>query len=144
MLLSRPQPGVGKNREPAIRLAFETRTDTMNKLLSMIFAASAIALTAGCANRGNTLALNAGVAPGVYDGFYDDYYGPFYDGYWGDDGLFYYSDGAGGFRRDDGNHFRHEGADGFHGIHTGGSRVAGGFRAGGGDGLRAGGGGGRR
>jgi hypothetical protein len=69
MQLSRPQPGASENRKPAIRLAFETGTNVMNKHLSMIFAASAIALTAGCVNHGNAVALNAGVAPAVYDGF---------------------------------------------------------------------------
>ncbi len=99
----------------------------MTKFLPMIFAASAVALIAGCANPGN-------VASAGYDGYYDDYYGPFDYGYWGDDGFFYYSDGAGGFRRDDGNHFRHGAAEGFHGIHTGGvgGGGEGGFRAGGG------------
>jgi hypothetical protein len=30
-----------------------------------------------------------------YDAYYDDAYGPFYDGYWGDDGGFYYRNGPG-------------------------------------------------
>jgi hypothetical protein len=108
--------------------------NVMNKFLSMICAASAIALLAGCANDGNTVASNLGAGPTAYDSFYDDYYGPFDDGYWGEDGAFYYSNGLDGFRRDDGSHFRHDGASGFHGIHTGGFH---GFHAG--DGMRAGG-----
>jgi hypothetical protein len=108
-------------------LAFETRRKTVIKILSTIFAASAIALTVGCAAHGNTVALDAGIGPVGYDGFYDDYYGPFYDGYWGADGFFYFSDDHGGFRRDDEHHFRREAADGFHGVHT----HPGGFRAGG-------------
>jgi hypothetical protein len=141
--------GQAKAAKPAIRLAFETRMKAMKKFFSMICAATAIALTAGCATHGNAVALNAGVGRAPYDGFYDDYYGPFDDGYWGDDGAFYYSDGVGGFHRDDGGHFRHGGGSGFHGIHTGGfgGIHTGGFHGGthmGGGAGRAGGGGGRR
>ena len=101
----------------------------MNKLVSIICAASAIAFAAGCAAHGNAGALGVEAPYPVYsyDGFYDDYYGPFYDGYWGADGFFYFSDGHGGFRRDDEHHFRREATDGFHGVHT----HPGGFRAGG-------------
>src|SRR5258705_23964 len=114
----------------------------MNRIVSMIFAASAIALTAGCAGE-SSVAFEAG---GPYDGYYDDYYGPFYSGYWGGDGFFYYNDGGGDRHRDDGNHFRHDGGDGCHGVPTGsagGARIGGGgFRhlAGGcGDPIRGGG-----
>jgi hypothetical protein len=65
----------------------------------------------------------AGVRPVSYDAYYDDAYGPFYDGYWGDDGAFYYCGGAGRpFIRDGGGHFQHGGAGGFHPVHGGGAR----------------------
>jgi len=55
--------------------------------------------------------------------YYDDAYGAFYDGYWGDDGSFYYCPGPGApFLRDGGGHFRHSGGAGFHGVHVGGGR----------------------
>jgi hypothetical protein len=57
-------------------------------------------------------------APGpyAYDGWYDGYYGPIYDGYWGDDGYFYYRhhEGEGAFVRGDRNHFAHEAPQGPH------------------------------
>ena len=59
--------------------------------------------------------------PYAYDGFYDDFYGPIYDGYWGDDGFFYYRSGEHdrGFHRGDRSHFARDGAPGehFHAIH---------------------------
>jgi len=59
-----------------------------------------------------------------YDGYYDDYYGPFYDGYWGQDGFFYYSDGPGHpFRRDEGRHFRRDLAPGYHAVRGLGGRA---------------------
>ena len=49
--------------------------------------------------------------PGYYgpydDVYYDGFYGPYPGGYWGDGGIFFYSDGNGHYDRDDGNHFRH-------------------------------------
>jgi len=64
-----------------------------------------------------------------YDAYYDDAYGPFYDGYWGDDGAFYYRDGRGRpFLRDGGGHFRHGPTGGFHGVHGGGAHGGGGRR----------------
>jgi hypothetical protein len=55
----------------------------------------------------------------AYNGYYDDYYGPVYDGYWGDDGAFYYrgSDHDRHFHRGDPAHFSHDGAAGGH-FHT--------------------------
>jgi hypothetical protein len=46
--------------------------------------------------------------PYAYEGFYDDFYGPIYDGYWGNDGFFYFRNGVGDgrFRRGDAAHFR--------------------------------------
>ena len=56
----------------------------------------------------------------AYDGYYDDYYGPVYDGYWGNDGYFYYRRGAQDrhFRRGDAHHFRRDPGDGHHGGRT--------------------------
>jgi hypothetical protein len=65
----------------------------------------------------------SGFASVGYDTYYDDAYGPFYDGYWGDDGGFYYRGGAGRpFIRDGGSHFRHAAAGGFHGVRASGGR----------------------
>jgi hypothetical protein len=47
-----------------------------------------------------------------YDGYYDGSYGPFYDGYWGDDGYFWYRDNASQMHRDEGHHFSHTAATG--------------------------------
>jgi hypothetical protein len=107
----------------------------VNRLATIICAASLTALTAACAGQGTSLAYADGGGP--YDGFYDGYYGPFNDGYWGGDGFFYNSDGFGGFLPDRGNHFRHTGGSGFHGIHTGGGQHG----SGGGGGGNHGGGG---
>ena len=50
-------------------------------------------------------AVNVG-GGAVYDGYYDGYYGPFYDGYWANDGAYYYSGAEGRpFVRDDSHHF---------------------------------------
>jgi len=51
-----------------------------------------------------------------YDVWYDGYYGPYLGGYWGTDGVFFYSDRTGNWLRDDAGHFRHDrwaGARGF-------------------------------
>jgi hypothetical protein len=52
----------------------------------------------------------------AYDGYYDDYYGPIYDGYWGDDGAFYYrgSDHDRSFHRGDQAHFSRNAGQGGH------------------------------
>src|ERR1700722_12260092 len=59
-----------------------------------------------------------------YDAYYDDAYGPYYDGYWGDDGGFYYRNGPGRpFGPGGGDHFHHAPSGGFHGGgHAGGGR----------------------
>jgi hypothetical protein len=67
-----------------------------------------------CASDGH------GFGGGVYDAYYDGAYGPCYDGYWGDDGAFYYRGGPGrAFSRDGGGHFQHGPGAGFHGMHAG-------------------------
>jgi hypothetical protein len=68
-------------------------------------------------------AAGGGFASLGYDTYYDDAYGSFYDGYWGDDGGFYYRGGADRpFTRDGGGHFRHAAASGFHGVRASGAR----------------------
>ncbi len=54
-----------------------------------------------------------------YDVWYDNYYGgSIYDGYWGDDGWYYYRAARDRpFVRDDARHFRRERADGFTSMH---------------------------
>jgi hypothetical protein len=101
------------------------------------FAAFALlGLLAGCAAQ-----PGPGVpGPVAYDAYYDDYYGPFYDGYWGGDGEFYYTDGAGHpFRHAERGHFRHDAAAGFHPVHGlggGGMHGGGGHEGGGHEGGR--------
>ncbi len=63
-------------------------------------------LLAGCAGPGE-IGMTAG-GPAYYDGYYDGFYGPFTDGYWGDDGFFWYADGTHNWHRDDARHFRHD------------------------------------
>jgi hypothetical protein len=97
--------------------------------LGLAIASMSVALPA-CASYGH--------GQYAYDAYYDDAYGPYYDGYWGDDGLFWYRNRSGHYIRDDGHHFQHgPGGGGFHGVHSGG----GGFHGGGG-GFHGGGGGG--
>jgi hypothetical protein len=82
-----------------------------------IFAAGASLVA--CANDGpHGPPPGYGPGPLAFDGYYDDGYGPFYDGYWGDDGAFYYAPRQGEpFRRDDAGHFRRDSAQGFHPVH---------------------------
>jgi len=55
---------------------------------------------------------------GYYDGYYDNYYGPYIDGYWANDGFFWYRGPDHIYHRDDGSHFRRQ-------PFTGGIRVRG-------------------
>jgi hypothetical protein len=93
------------------------RKTPMNRLLTVACAAGAALMLVGCAD-GGYYHHDHGPMAVAYDGFYDDGYGPFYDGYWGDDGAFYYSDGPGhAYRRDDAHHFRHDNpGQGFHAV----------------------------
>ena len=71
----------------------------------------ALALLAGCATRQR---VDVGFRGGaVYDGYYDGYYGAFDDGYWGNDGYFWYRGRDRAWHRDEGRHFRHDGRPGF-------------------------------
>ncbi|MGZ3297499.1 MAG: hypothetical protein ACXU8U_06700 [Asticcacaulis sp.] len=50
-----------------------------------------------------------------YDIWYDNYYGGIYDGYWGDDGAYYYRPSRDrSYVRDDARHFRRDRGDGYH------------------------------
>ncbi|MGH6986683.1 MAG: hypothetical protein ACRED9_07580 [Caulobacteraceae bacterium] len=91
----------------------------MKRAASVLAAASALALLAGCAGYGG-YGPGGGVAVGFvapvgYDGWYDGYYGPIYNGYWGDNGVFYYrSTDHAAWHADSGGHFRHDAANGYH------------------------------
>ena len=83
------------------------------------FLIAAVALSLGGCAAGYGHVDYAG-GPYAYDGYYDDFYGPIHDGYWGDDGFFYYRGGEHdrAFRRGDAAHFRRDaGADAGH-FHT--------------------------
>jgi hypothetical protein len=91
------------------------------KRLLIALAATLPALTLGAcaADYGYGGAAVYAGGPYAYDGFYDDYYGPIYDGYWGNDGFFYYRSAAHDrrFRRGDARHFQRGGpppGDRFH------------------------------
>jgi hypothetical protein len=77
--------------------------------------AAALMLCACAGPRHDTVAVGVGAGPAYYDGWYDGYYGPYTDGYWNDDGFFYYSSG-GAFVRDNDHHFRRDTAPGFNHI----------------------------
>ena len=80
---------------------------------ALLAAAAALALSA-CAGT-----MGYGPYFGGDTAYYDDSYGPFYNGYWGNDGFFYYSSGRGSpFIRDEAHHFRHDNGGGFHGVRT--------------------------
>lgn len=115
----------------------------MKRLVIALVASVMPVVVGGCATGYD----GYGGGPYAFNGYYDDFYGPVYDGYWGNDGFFYYRGGAGErrFRRGDAAHFRRDGAPGggFHsfggsfnrgpGMHTphfGGGRGGGGFHGG--------------
>ena len=77
--------------------------------LSLIIAAPIVLALGGCVTDGYGYG-GVGLAYGdayPYDGWYDGYYGPLHDGYWGNNGYFYYRSNAGDrrFRRGDRAHF---------------------------------------
>jgi hypothetical protein len=76
-------------------------------------AGMAVLLLGGCAYHGRGDRVGVSVrSDGYYDGYYDGSYGAFNDGYWGNDGAFYYADGERNWHRDDANHFRRDRGDG--------------------------------
>jgi hypothetical protein len=77
-------------------------------LLPAMFTA---AMAAGCVVGGARVGVVAS-GPDYYDGYYDGFYGPFNDGYWGNDGFFWYSDANHGFHRDDQHHFQRAAGNG--------------------------------
>ena len=81
----------------------------------IILALAALTLLAGCETRQPVAVGVAG--PDYYDGYYDGFYGPFYDGYWGDDGAFWYSGPDRAFHPDEGHHFQRMAGNGFNHIH---------------------------
>ena len=93
----------------------------MKRLIIALCATVPAALVGGCADYGYGYGADVYAAgPYSYDGYYDDFYGPIYDGYWGDDGFFYYRSGTGdrAFRRGDAAHFSRESREGnFHAMH---------------------------
>ncbi len=88
----------------------------------ILLAGAAMLLLSGCAYgpRDHDRYAGGGVAVGVdyYDGYYDGFYGPYNDGYWGNDGFYYYSDNNRAWHRDDSHHFRHDnGGNGWNHVH---------------------------
>jgi len=79
------------------------------KFLSILAAGAALAALSAC-NEGYGTEVGWGPSGYAYDGWYDGYYGPVYEGYWGDDGGFWYRGNAGDhhWRRGDGTHFRRD------------------------------------
>ncbi len=66
----------------------------MKRFLALAGVAAAALSLSACAEEtyGGGVAWDA---PYAYDGWYDGAYGSVYDGYWGDDGYFYYRHGQG-------------------------------------------------
>ncbi|WP_338467703.1 hypothetical protein RXV95_03870 [Novosphingobium sp. ZN18A2] len=104
----------------------------MKRAITLVALAGASLALSGCMGTGYGVGLgySSGYGGGYYpsgygygaypyDGWYDGYYGPIYDGYWGNDGYFYYrsSRDQRDYRRGDNHHFRrqHEGRErGYH------------------------------
>ncbi|HEY5290170.1 MAG TPA: hypothetical protein VIJ59_09065 [Caulobacteraceae bacterium] len=90
------------------------------KFRHMLTASAAVVLLAGCADYGHGPGyvgvgyIGGPVADVDYDGYYDGSYGPIYDGYWGDNGAFFYRTSENDhWRRGDTTHFRRDAAPGF-------------------------------
>ena len=96
----------------------------MKPLLLMLAAAGAALTLSACAGGpGYYRGGGAGVGDLAY---YDDFYGPYFDGYWGDDGGYWFrASDHDAWRRDDGHHFQHMAANGFHDVHPRGGRYTG-------------------
>lgn len=78
---------------------------------SLIFLAAPLVLgLGGCVTDGYGSVGYGYGSPYAYDGYYDGFYGPIYDGYWGNDGAFYYRSNANEhrFHRGDNAHFGHQ------------------------------------
>ena len=83
------------------------RKRTFPLILAAALTASLAGLAACTTGHGAVGVNLAAGGPDYYDGYYDGFYGPFNDGYWGNDGAFWYSDSASSFHRDEGHHFAH-------------------------------------
>jgi hypothetical protein len=110
----------GLSHHPRIHLpiiAFpSSRTKKGPKMRKIILPLAALLLLAGCATR-QRVDVGFRGGPGVYDGYYDGYYGGFNDGYWGNDGFFWYSGRDQVWHLDEDRHFRREGGSGFNPVH---------------------------
>jgi hypothetical protein len=85
----------------------------MKRHLVLLAIPAALALS-GCETGGY---YGGGIAYGTaypYEGYYDGYYGPVYDGYWGNDGYFYYRGNGqdNHYHRGDHAHFNHQAGNG--------------------------------
>ena len=89
----------------------------LKRIRTMIIAASATLAIPACTGSDHVGVAVAAGGPDYYDGYYDGFYGPFNDGYWGNDGFFWYSDAHRGFHRDDGRHFQRSASAGFNHVH---------------------------
>ena len=98
----------------------------MKSKILVLGAALAAVLVSGCAYDGhrNRVAVGVGVGgPDYYDGYYDGFYGPFDDGYWGNDGFFWYYSGRDRiWHRDEARHFRRDAGPGFNHVRGHGHR----------------------
>ena len=86
----------------------------MKRAIVLSAALAAVMGLSGC--TGYYGGAGVGYAYNDYDDlYYDNYYGPVRDGYWSNDGWYYYRDHTTRqYRRDDGRHFRRDAADGYH------------------------------
>jgi hypothetical protein len=104
-----------------VSIAFPAWSKKEAPMRKFILPLAALILLAGCETREH---LGVGVAPGgpeYYDGYYDGFYGPFNDGYWGDDGFFWYSGGDRAWHRDENHHFQRMAGNGFNHVHGSGA-----------------------
>jgi hypothetical protein len=90
----------------------------MRKLIiaAPVILAPLLLALAACEGPGAAGVSVAAGGPGYYDGYYDGFYGPFNDGYWGNDGFFWYSDARHAFHRDEGHHFQRTASAGFNHV----------------------------
>ena len=81
-----------------------------HRLILPALCALATVSTLSACTEGYGAGVGWGPEPYAYEGYYDGYYGPIQDGYWGDDGVFWYrsSDHDRHYRRGDVQHFRHD------------------------------------
>jgi hypothetical protein len=92
----------------------------MKRPIILLAACTAGLALSGCADTGYGFGMgygSGGYSPSgygygayPYDGWYDGYYGSIYDGYWGNDGYFYYRSNRRDrdYRRGDAQHFRRD------------------------------------